>query len=435
MQEYLKTQYEQYKNKLLASKGSVTLQEREHAWQYFLKTGLPTTRQENFKYTDFSKLGKTSYDLSWRDDDVSLETIFSYVSDKENPRFVFINGYFSQKHSYLPHKMQTKLTMCNLACAKADELVKVLSEPKNFKSAFTALNTAFYQDGYFMIIHKNAMIENPIELLFLHHKEASSMAHIKNKIILEESASATIVEHHVALDDTSYFKTYMTEAELSKNSHLHYYRLQAENENALHVSQLTVAQTRDSQFDYLSVDVGGKLVRQDVDVNLVAKNSSCNLQGIYIAHQKQHIDNHTLIAHQSPYTTSRENFKGIIDDKARAVFNGCVIVHEGAFKSDAEQQNANLLLSNEAEIDTKPQLEILNDDVKCSHGATVGQLDENAIFYLCSRGLSLLEAKQLLTFGFARSLLSSIHHTSVQQKLTHTVLAKLGAMFSASRLI
>ena len=177
----------------------------------------------------------------------------------------------------------------------------------------------------------------------------------------------------------------------------------------------------------MGLDIGGKLVRNDINTKSLSSNAYCQLNGLYITNHKQHVDNHTLIEHLSPHSTSSEFFKGIVDDKSRAVFNGSVIVHEGAIKTDAQQTNANLLLSSDAEIDTKPQLEIYNDDVKCAHGATIGQLDEDALFYLRSRGINEKDAKALLTFGFAKSLINTIPEATIKHKLTQLVLQKLDA--------
>ena len=284
-----------------------------------------------------------------------------------------------------------------------------------------------HQDGAVILLDKNVKVEHPIELVFIHHDDDKSMQHVRNLVIASENSQATLIEHHYALDESEYLKTIITEIDSGANSQLNYYKLQCENKNAHQLSQLDVHQHQDSHFNYMSLDIGGKLIRHDINIKLLSSNATCQLNGLYIAKSKQHIDNHTCIEHQSPYSTSMENFKGILDDKARAVFNGRVIVQEGAIKTNAQQNNANLLLSNDAEIDTKPQLEIFNDDVQCAHGATVGQLDEQALFYLCARGIDQQQAKTLLTFGFAKALINAISDSRIRHKFTELALSKLDA--------
>lgn len=423
MQAHLKEQYDYLKQHVFLKQDPHCLNAREAALAYFLEKGLPTTRDEAFRYTDVSRLSKTQYAIATPSDTLNPEIILQYCVDRDNPRLVFINGYYSLTHSkpLLDRAQIDIFSLCALDEKDRDEFLNA----QQIHEGISAINSALYQEGFFIRVKKNVQIQQPIELIFIHTAENSTMQHIKHFIRVEEGSEATIIEQHYALNDSDYLKTMMTDIRLSQNSKLHYYKHQLENQQAFHFNQMTVEQAKDSAFCFMSTDFGGKLVRNDVTVRLLSTNAQCELNGLYIAKQKQHIDNHTIIHHEAPCSTSAEVFKGIIDDKARAVFNGCVVVHEGAYQTEAKQHNANLLLSNDAEIDTKPQLEIYHDDVKCAHGATVGQLDDDAIFYLRSRGISEADAKQLLTFGFAESLIAFIHNEPLREKIQNAVLDKL----------
>jgi len=429
MQQHLIEQYQQHKNKLIGYKEPWLVELREQALAYFIDQGLPTTRQENYKYTNLSKLAKATYQLSELNNHVEQETIDALAINSHSTLLVFVNGHYSAAHSRI-NESQENLYIASLATAlkeKGKLVSNYLGKQVSLENSITALNTVLHQDGMVIAIGKDIQLEHPVELLFLHHKEDNSMQHVRNLIIADEHSHATIIEHHYALDDIEYLKTVVTEIDCCANSHVHFYKIQNESTKATQLSQIDVHQHRDSCFKYMGLDIGGKLVRNDINTKSLSSNAYCQLNGLYITNHKQHVDNHTLIEHLSPHSTSSEFFKGIVDDKSRAVFNGSVIVHEGAIKTDAQQTNANLLLSSDAEIDTKPQLEIYNDDVKCAHGATIGQLDEDALFYLRSRGINEKDAKALLTFGFAKSLINTIPEATIKHKLTQLVLQKLDA--------
>ena len=429
MQQHLIEQYKKHKDTLIGNKESWLVDLREEALAYFLDQGLPTTRQENYKYTNLNKLAKSTYQLSQTNNGISQDIIDGLAINNHNTLLVFVNGHYSAVHSRI-NEEQNDLYIGSLSTALKEKnklVTNYLGKQVSLENSITALNTVLHQDGMVISIGKNVDVKNPIELLFLHHQDDQSMQHVRNLIIADENSRARIIEHHYALNDIEYLKTIVTEVDCCANSHLHYYKIQKEADKATQLSQIDVHQHRDSCFKYTGLDIGGKLVRNDINVKLLSSNAHCQLNGLYIAKNKQHIDNHTLIEHQSPHSMSDENFKGIIDNKARAVFNGSVIVHEGAVKTDAKQSNANLLLSDDAEIDTKPQLEIYNDDVKCAHGATIGQLDDDALFYLRSRGVSEQDAKALLTFGFAKSLIDTIPEAPIRHRLIQLVLEKLDA--------
>jgi Fe-S cluster assembly protein SufD len=241
----------------------------------------------------------------------------------------------------------------------------------------------------------------------------------------DDNSHAVLVERHIALDDAIYFSNVISEIALGKNAAVEYYRLQEESAKAFHISGMHVHQERDSRFDAHTVTLGCALLRNDVDVRLVAPGAYCSLNGLYLASGRQHVDVHTRIDHLQAHGTSSEFYKGILDGHGRSVFNGKVIVHPDAQKTDARQSNKNLLLSSDAEADTKPELEIYADDVKCSHGATVGQLDADAVFYLRSRGINEAVARNLLTLAFAREIIEQVKVPALRSYLDQAVMQRL----------
>ena len=268
------------------------------------------------------------------------------------------------------------------------------------------------------IIHvpKNTVLEKPIYITDIATRlTAPTLLSTRCVITLEENSSATIVQVFQSEHADNYWRKKITEINLAANAQLNYYQVQTESATSLHTHEITVQQARDSQFNSFTFDNGGGIVRTDLHTKLQAENARCQLYGVYLVKNKQHIDNHTIIDHLSSHTYSTEHYKGIIADQARAVFNGRVYVAPHAQKIVSKQHNANLLLSKQAEIDTKPELEIYADDVQCAHGATVGQLDNDMIFYMTTRGISEIEARQLLTHGFIREMFEFINDSEIKQ--------------------
>jgi Fe-S cluster assembly protein SufD len=244
-------------------------------------------------------------------------------------------------------------------------------------------------------------------------------------IIAGSDSQVSIIEDYLALGIASYFTNAVTEIVAGDNSVIEHYKLQAENEEAFHIATIQVRQARSSSFAQHSISFGGALVRNDVNVALDGEGAECTLNGLYVTARNQHVDNHTVIDHIKPHCTSRELYKGILDDKSSAVFNGSIIVREDAQKTDARQSNKNLLLSEEATINSKPQLEINADDVKCAHGTSIGHLDEDSIYYLRSRGVGLTEARTVLTYGFANDVLNRMKLEAVRVRLECALLAQV----------
>ena len=276
-------------------------------------------------------------------------------------------------------------------------------------NAFTALNTAFVHEGAFVHIPKGVQVENPIRLLFLTTSEnEETVAHPRVLIVAGEDSKASIIEAYKGVSDGQYFTNAVTEVLVGAGARMEYYKVQRQSEQAFHITTTNVALDRNSSFASVNIDMGGRLTRNNLNLLTLDQDCSCTLDGFYMVNGSQHVDNQVIIDHAKPYTTSRELYKGILDGRSRSVFHGSIIVREGAVKVNANQVDKNLILSDQAEADTKPAFWIYCDDVKCGHGAACGQIDPTAMFYLRSRGIDEQAAKSLLTKAFLSEVIQSI---------------------------
>lgn len=386
--------------------------------EQFLLAGFPTRHQEDWKYTDLSFLKKRSLNWAAHDEEITAAQIAPYVlKDTESCQLVFIDGCFAAALSNIDDLPQgldlTSLT--EILFSQPESLRTYLQAiAEQSASSLMHLNAAFANDGVWLRVAKNTQIKQPVHLLFV-STEASQqqMVNLFNVIELAENSQVTVFEQHVGLGDNPCFKNIVTHINLQPGAALTHTKLQAEAKQTVHIAQTTVQQTRDSQFRSDSISLGAELARDDLSVALNENNASCTLNGFYTLSGKQHIDHHTRIDHFAPHCNSEENYKGILNDQAKGVFNGKVIVHPAAQKTQSRQINKNLLLSKTAEMNTKPELEIYADDVQCAHGATVGQIDEEALFYLRSRGLDEDQATTLLTQAFCNDILDHIQHPEI----------------------
>jgi Fe-S cluster assembly protein SufD len=294
-------------------------------------------------------------------------------------------------------------------------------------NAFATLNLALFRSGAFVHVQDALDLDRPIHLVFVSSGAAGPLpaSHPRALVVAAPGSRAAVVESYLSVDDRPSLSNAVIEIVLGENAHIEHTKLLLENEAAYHIGTTRVRAGRASEYASFSLSVGDTLARNQLDVLLDAEGAACTLDGLYVPSGTQHIDNHSMIDHRVPHTTSRQLYKGVLADRAHAVFNGKVVVRPGAQKTDAQQTNRNLLISDNAVIDTKPQLEILADDVKCSHGATVGQLDEDAYFYLLSRGISALRARALLTYGFASDVLERVHLEPLRACLTTLLLERL----------
>ena len=405
---------------------------RQAAIERFAERGLPTTRDEEWKYTSIAPIAATRFDLrpDWADDEPTEEILAPFCLSPGWSRLVFVNGRHSAKLSTarsLPRGVrvgslgEALITDAELLRGHLD--ASASAAPYD---AFAALNTAFWRDGAFVYVPAGANVAEPVYLLFVTTAQGRAQVdHPRSLIVLEPESQATLVESYVTLAGDAYLTNAMTEIVVGAGGGLDHYKLQLEGQGAFHVGRTQVRQLRASRVGSCSVTLGGRLVRNDIQAHLGAEAASCTLSGLFVTGGRQHVDTHTVIDHAAPRAMSRQLYKGILDGRARGVFNGRVIVRPGANGTDAHQTNKNLLLSDEAEVDSKPQLEIFADDVKCSHGAADGQIAADAMFYLRSRGLDEAAARTLLTFGFANEVLGRIRIEPVRSWLESLLTARL----------
>ena len=401
---------------------------REAAFSRFSELGLPTTKHEEWKYTNVGPIAQIPF-IPAEFARVGLERLApSGLAWLAENRLVCVNGHFSAELSFLEKlPRQVKVGSLREALIREHEFVAThLGRYASFEDhTFVALNTAFMQDGAFLHFPKGTTIEKPIHLIFIATGNGRpTVSYPRNLIVLEENSQVTILESYVGLEQNVYFTNGVTEIALAQNAVLDHTKLERESQGAFHIASLQVHQGRSTHFSSHLVSTGGSLVRNEVNTVLDGEGAECILDGLFVAAEKQHVDNHTRIDHVQPHCSSRELYKGVLGGAARGIFNGKIYVHKNAAKTDAKQTNNNLLLSKNASVDTKPQLEIYNNDVKCTHGSTIGQIDAQALFYLRSRGLAPAEAQRLLTFAFASEVIGRIKLERLRLQLENWLLAR-----------
>lgn len=405
-------------------------QMRQGALERFREADFPSTRLENWKYTDVRPIQKHAFDVVTEDIGLTLSDIQPLLlEDLDAHRLVFVNGRYNDALSTvdgLPRGVQ--LSSLSQKLSAPDEVLRAHLDQiiDGQATAFSDLNGAFMSDGLFLSLEDGVVLDKPVHVLFIGTQtEHPAMAHVRNVFRLGAGAEASVIEHYAGMPDSQYFTNSVSEIVTERNAGLHFYKLQQESERAYHVAGIHARHARDSRFRAYTADLGGRLVRTDLNSRLDGEGADSRLYGVYVPRGKQHIDNHTRIDHASPHGTSREFYKGILDGRGRGVFNGKVVVHKHAQKTDSEQKSEALLLSKHAEVDAKPELEIYADDVKCQHGSTVGQLDEEAVFYLRSRGVDMDTARSLLTYSFADEVIREIRLEALRKHLEKNLLARL----------
>jgi Fe-S cluster assembly protein SufD len=404
---------------------------RKAAMARFAELGFPTTRQEEWKYTNVAPIARVPFHPGQRPSrEAATEALRAAGAPQlSGVQLIFVNGHYMPELSSLP-ELPRGLHVGGLATAltqRQPRLEPYLARYADVEEhAFVALNTALMRDGAYVYVPRGVAVDRPIHLIFLMQPGGERMvAHPRNLFVLEESAQATFIETYLGPADEAYLTNAVTELVLGENAMAEHCKLGWEGSAAFHIATLQVQQARSSRFVSHAFTFGGALVRNDINAALEGEGAECTLNGLYMAAAQQHLDNHTRIDHVTPHGMSRELYKGILGGKARGVFNGKIVVHKDARQTDAIQTNKNLLLSGDASIDTKPQLEILNNDVKCAHGSTIGRLEANAIFYLRSRGLSAEDASRLLTYAFASELVERITLEPLRTKLNDFILTWL----------
>ena len=443
---------------------------RNRAFDYFTENGFPTTKDEEWKYTDVASLvsSEFSFQSSKSEPPVlaggSNADISELLREIETENsLVFVDGTLNEELTSLADLPEGAKVTSFAEAVEVEAFKEHLAQSVEFDfNGFTALNTAFVKEGVFIHVPKNVKIETPIHLVFIGDKETANFARVL--YVGETGSEAEIIEHYTRVtlpsrrlsgqrladdDDAStgrtldshregggtlyakYFTNAVVEIDLADNAKLTHTRVQRESHSAFHVVTANTNLGRTSVYDNTNINLGAKLSRHDLNLSFNEEGGESWIDGLYLVEDGQHMDTHSRIDHRVKNCISHQNYKGILDGKSRAVFNGKVFVHKNASGTDANQSNKNLLLSNDARVDTKPQLEIFNDDVKCAHGATVGQLEDEELFYLLSRGLNEDLARNLLTYGFAEEIINKIEIPSIKKQLDEAVLNRLHARLEA----
>jgi len=402
---------------------------REAAFETFRRLGFPTTKNEDWHFTSVAPIVEHDYlYITTPSGDVRPAALSPFTFGQSDwHTLVFVNGRYSPELSAtteLPRGV--RVLDLQRAWRDAPELAEQLGQITTYDDrAFTALNTAFMHDGAVVSIEREIEVDTPIHLLFVTDAVAAkSVMHPRNLIAVGRHAKATVVESYVSLSDAVYFTNAVTEVAIGEGATLRHYKMQREGMRAYHVGTIDAHQARDSHYFSFSLAIGGSLTRTNVYTTLDGEGCGSTLNGLYMLDGEQHCDHQTMIVHAQPNCYSRELYKGVLDGQSHGVFNGKVYVDPIAQKTDGKQTNNTLLLSDKAHIDTKPQLEIFADDVKCTHGATVGRLDEQALFYMKSRGVSRELARRLLTYAFAADVLETLEQQSVREELERMTLRR-----------
>ncbi|MGH9431488.1 MAG: Fe-S cluster assembly protein SufD [Terriglobia bacterium] len=414
---------------------------RRAAMERFGELGFPTTRLENWKYTSVQPIARAVFQLPEAGKGrVSPERLQGIeFGDRVSGTLVFVNGSFAASLSDLS-RLPANVTAGSLAGhlgSRPDGFERHLAHNAPIaQQAFIALNTAFFEDGVYIEIPGGTVLEKPIHVV--HWTDAGVeplMVSARTLIVAGRDVQATVIESYVGADGAVYFSNGVTEIYLGENSSLEHAQIQQEGMKAFSVSALHTHQGRSSRLLCHNVALGGELVRNDVNCVMGGEGAECTLNGLYQTAGRQHVDNHTLIDHAMPHCSSREYYKGVLDGHSTGVFSGSIVVRKDAQKTDAIQNNKNLLLSEDAVINTKPELQILADDVRCTHGATIGQLNAEAIFYMQARGIGKAAARNLLTRAFANDVIGRVSFGPLKQRLEATLLERLSKSWKAEEVL
>jgi len=399
----------------------------------FAELGFPTTADEDWRFTNVTPIAKLPFKPAFEPsrngltrESISKSTFGTLAAN----RLVFINGHYAEELS-TTKPLPGGVLVQSLAAAltsKTDLLEKHLGRYGGPNNAFTALNTAFFQDGALVFVPRGAVVDLPIHLLFVSTgKEDGTTAQPRNLIIAESGSRLTVIETYVSAETTAHFTNAVTELVVGEGATVEHCKFQDENVNAFHMAGIDAHLGRQCNFVSHSIATGSRISRNNIRTALAGEGLECVLNGLYLTTGEQLADHHMIVEHAKPHCNSHEYYNGILDGRSKGVFHGRILVRQPAQKTDAKQTNKNLLLSEEATVDTKPQLEIYADDVKCTHGATVGQLNEESIFYLRARGIDADTARRMLIHAFAGEIIERIRHVPARDELDTLVWDRLEA--------
>ena len=403
---------------------------KDQAIKVFETEGFPSKKDENWKYTSLNSVTKPDYSLvSHADDAIEFKDVKQYfLNDIDTFKIVFIDGVYS---SYLSETTHDGVDVCLLSSAltkpKFKQVIDVYFNKIAKKESLTALNTAFAKEGAYIYVPKSRAVNKPIQIVHLSTgSEANLMLQPRNLIVAEENAEVQVIERHQSLSSNAVFTNSVTEIYAGKHARVDYYKIQNDKENASLIDNTHIDQQESSEVSVHTFSFGGKLTRNNLNYYQNGEHINSILKGVTIIEDKQHVDHNTLVHHRQPNCESHQDYKGIFDDRATGVFNGKVVVDDIAQKINAYQSNNNILVSDKASINSKPQLEIFADDVRCSHGCTIGQLDEEALFYMRTRGIAKKEARALLMYAFANTVLESVKIPELKRRINKLIAKKIG---------
>jgi Fe-S cluster assembly protein SufD len=402
---------------------------RKDALSNFSRLEFPTIKDEEWKYTSIAPLLKHNFLPSYEKKTVSKELIKSLLFDEmEHSLIVFLNGRYSAENSILLNLPDGVIvgSIADKIKKKNEVLLKHFGKYADHQNhIFTALSTAYTEDGAFIYVPAGNIVKDPIHIIFITDSANQKiLTQPRNLFVAEKNSQVTIIEHYVGNEGEIYFTNSVTEIVSEENAVVDHIKLQEESKKAFHIARMEVDQERNSNFSSHLISTGADLTRNEFNAKFNDVGGECTLNGLYMIDGTQLFDAHTLMDHAKPHCNSHEHYKGILDDKSRGVFNGKIIVRQDAQKTNAFQENNSILLSDEALVNTKPQLEIFADDVKCSHGATIGQMDDDAKFYLKSRGIGEEASKGILLHAFASDVITSIKIESIRNYIEKIITEK-----------
>ncbi|MBP6343054.1 MAG: Fe-S cluster assembly protein SufD [Candidatus Omnitrophica bacterium] len=403
---------------------------RRNSWARFAEIGIPSTRHEEWKYFNLKTL--TSLVLKPCSDTklVNIKDIKEYLDEKDI-NVVFVNGVFSAEFSTLKNlpKGLTIETLSKSEKAGADEGREMLKRTTvNDPEPFVSLNTALHRDGVYIRIEDKAVLTDIIHIVHFTTDIKDTAVFPRTFIVTGRSVQASILESFIGLDNEVYFVNPVTDIHVGDNTVLNYYKAQADSPKAIHIGAVRTTQDANSQLEAFSLAIGSQMARNNISVASNGEGTDSILDGLYVLGGSQEVDNHTLIDHRQPNCTSHQLYKGILNDQSHAVFNGKIFVQPIAQKTNSYQLNKHLLLGKECRVDTKPQLEIAADDVKCTHGATIGQLNEDEVFYLQTRCIGKEDAVRMLSRGFVDDILDKLRDQNVRRKLSRLLSKKIAIL-------